>query len=695
MNDRLVHEEIAERIAATGNVVREVAHKRANCNLKIRVAPTEAADQKYHNLVVTYTDPDSNESVTITKPRFMFGEVGSIEAIRFFRSDKLREGSRRDKHVLTLYGNAAVRADYRALHECLQEAYVAAWPTIMQDDTHEALRLFAQMVSLTLDADDPQELLRMIVDGEMATDEQSGAQIAQKWQRFICGRIRNAFPYVQQEAQTAFAKQYTNSNTGEMREGITVTLRENAPPKSAGRPEKTSRGLDRADVATTDAATPLFKDLSLTRLELDGSRSSVEDVSRVLCSHVTPAKPESAEEQEQRLRNERRPLHAIFLLVEIAQIFVLERNIYPLKYLRWVCLPPEEITAGKPRRSNLANAFTLGNDDQSMHDALCGLVVADPSLVMLDYAATRREERFRMRVVPSRNNNGYHNVICEVRDESGKWASTRNPQYVLYDTDDLGFLAFRASKYAPNATEPGEIAESATGKYSMQVFGDGDMEMQLRALYDAFIEALCDEWSVIKSGHYLRELRLYVELNIDTSIVAADAELPALMDLVRTEKQEQRWTAHLRGCIAAGFPFYKDRSACFAKSIVDRNNPSARRYGIHLTVPEDNNASKTQLRLQDVSCTLRREEFARATPVDTDDLVGLLCRATVPSDPNERRSERLRVHALVIVFDTVYCANENDTKVFPRRNLRWLCMDDPANASTAGGGTNMDYSKIV
>ncbi|KAK3289928.1 hypothetical protein CYMTET_2642 [Cymbomonas tetramitiformis] len=650
MDDHSVHEEIAERIAATGGVVREVAHKRANCNLKIRVAPSEAADQKYHNLVVTYTDPDKNELVTITKPRFMFGEVGTTEAIRFFRSDKLREGSRRDKHVLTLYGNAAVRDDYRALHECLQEAYVAAWPTIMQDDTHEALRLFAQMVSLNLDADDHQEQLRMIVDGEMATDEQSGAQIAQKWQRFICGRIRNAFPYVQQEAQTAFAKQYTNSNTGEMRE-----------------------------------------DLSLTRLKVDGSRSSVDDVGRTLCSNVTPAKPESAEEQEQRLRNERRPLHAIFVLVEIAQIFVLERNIYPLKYLRWVCLPPEEVTAGKPKRSNLANAFAL-EGDQTMHDALHGLAVADPSLVMLDYAAFCREERFRMRIVPSRTNNGYHSVICEVRDEGGRWTSTRNPQYALYDTDDIGFLAFRASKYAPNAAEPGEVAETAIGKYSMQVFGNSDTEMQLRALYDAFIDALCNEWSVIKPGHHLRELRLYVELNIDTSIVAADAEVPALMELVRTEKQEQRWTAHLRGCIAAGFPFYKDRSACFAKSIVDKNNPGVRRYGIHMTVPEENSAAKTQPRLQDVSCTLCREELARATPVDANDLGGLLCRATAPSDPNERRSERLRVHALVFVFDTVYCANENDTKVFPRRNLRWLCMDDPAYA---GAGNSMDYSKIV
>eukprot|EP00854_Cymbomonas_tetramitiformis_P006404 gene6404-7672_t len=609
MDDHSVHEEIAERIAATGGVVREVAHKRANCNLKIRVAPSEAADQKYHNLVVTYTDPDKNELVTITKPRFMFGEVGTTEAIRFFRSDKLREGSRRDKHVLTLYGNAA-------------------------DDTHEALRLFAQMVSLNLDADDHQEQLRMIVDGEMATDEQSGAQIAQKWQRFICGRIRNAFPYVQQEAQTAFAKQYTNSNTGEMREGITVTLRENAPPKNGGRPEKISRGSDRADVAATNAATPLFKDLSLTRLKVDGSRSSVDDVGRTLCSNVTPAKPESAEEQEQRLRNERRPLHAIFVLVEIAQIFVLERNIYPLKYLRWVCLPPEEVTAGKPKRSNLANAFAL-EGDQTMHDALHGLAVADPSLVMLDYAAFCREERFRMRIVPSRTNNGYHSVICEVRDEGGRWTSTRNPQYALYDTDDIGFLAFRASKYAPNAAEPGEVAETAIGKYSMQVFGNSDTEMQLRALYDAFIDALCNEWSVIKPGHHLRELRLYVELNIDTSIVAADAEVPALMELVRTEKQEQRWTAHLRGCIAAGFPFYKDRSACFAKSIVDKNNPGVRRYGIHMTVPEENSAAKTQPRLQDVSCTLCREELARATPVDANDLGGLLCRATVvlPQDP--------------------------------------------------------------
>ncbi|KAK3238793.1 hypothetical protein CYMTET_51228, partial [Cymbomonas tetramitiformis] len=63
------------------------------------------SEVSYLDPTVTYTDPTAQEMTRLERPRFMFGDSTTNEAIRSpSRSDKLRVGSRREKHTLALYG---------------------------------------------------------------------------------------------------------------------------------------------------------------------------------------------------------------------------------------------------------------------------------------------------------------------------------------------------------------------------------------------------------------------------------------------------------------------------------------------------------------------------------------------------------------------------------------------------------------
>ncbi|KAK3249919.1 hypothetical protein CYMTET_40667, partial [Cymbomonas tetramitiformis] len=454
-----------------------------------------------------------------------------------------------------------------------------------------------------------------------------------------------------------------------------------------------------ADVAADDTAAvaPIFDGLSLTRVDADGARVAVPDVAVALCSHLRPAIVGTAEDEEARQRAERRPVHAHFAVVEMAQVFVLERNVYPLKYLRWACLAsPTGAGGGRPIRSRLSNSFPQESYMGTMTDALGVMAASDASLIVGSYAEARREGRFKMRVDPSRTNNGYHTVCCETKTDDGRWVSHNSPQYAVQDDDGTGFLAFRASKYAPSSNDGADNSDtaSANSKFSMQIFGDSDMEMELRALYDTFIDALCLAWPTIKAGHFKRELKLFGDLNIDAS-AAENATTEELMHALATQKLLDRWNSHLRGCVTSGFPFNKDRSACFVKAIPDRDDPTLRRYGLHVTVPEFPSSGKDHapVRLQDVSCTaIVTGRAGSCVNVDPDDVVQRVCRVSADRSEGDRSVERLTVRAAVFVFDTVYCANDNDLKVFPRRNLRWLCLDD---ASTGGNAGRVDYASLV
>jgi len=694
-------EEVARCVEATGGIVRDLADKRAKMNLRMHVIPPRNPDQKYMDLAITYTDPATNVETRVERPQFMIGEASAHEALRFFRSDKLRDGSRREKHGITLYGNDAVNRDYRALYDCLIDAYVEAWPRMMTEDTSEALAQFGNMMQLDLTDADTDTQLQRIADRGLSTKEHDGKTVTDKWDRFMLGRIRIAFPYAQAESQTAFVKRYTNERVGETRMGLNVTLREPAAPKkTAARPAKVARNANSADVAADDTAVvaPNFDGLSLTRVTADGARVAVPDVAGALCSHLQPAIVGAAEEEEARQRAERRPIHAHFAVVEMAQVFVLERNVYPLKYLRWACLAsPTGAGGGRPIRSRLSNLYPLGSYTGTMTDALDVMAASDASLIIDSYAEARREGRFKMRVDASRMNNGYHTVCCERRTNDGRWITQNTPHYALHDDDDgTGFLAFRASKYAPNSNDGADNTDTANAnsKFAMQIFGDSDMEMELRALYDTFIDALCLAWPTIKAGHFKRELKLFGDLNLDPSAVG-NMTTEGLMHELASKKLLDRWNSHLRGCVTSGFPFNKDRSACFVKAIPDRDDPTLRRYGLHVTVPELPSSGKdlAPVRLQDVSCTVLTTGGAGScVNVDPDDVVQRVCRVSADRSEADRSVERLSVRAAVFVFDTVYCANDHDLKVFPRRNLRWLCLDDTPSGGKAG---RVNYASLV